>query len=898
MPYVQYNMKRNLQHRWEASEGSEIRFTSLSDLLKALNVGMFPSHQLLPPMEQVSSLVVLAAVTLDPPCIDGVPLIGEEREFYTLVSAELDHFLQQGNLKSVLLFPPVSSRLRFLIHRLTEPYGTLASFSVGEGWQRRTVICHSSIRIPQEEGETRTRPRDDNHGRFWSSHSPKGKWESGRGRQNWRQRKDRRPDREPYAARGKHGWRGRGGRWRVQVKDEGQMSAPDEGLCLDNGNGELLQSKKVPGAEMTPSREEMPEGQEVQCEGEEISGKLEDSERAIRDILVICQEHHEKKDEERRPGQVAAAADAAGQPDLDLRQDYVEEERAGGLSAKSVDDKVVSEKKGAERSESGPEETEIRSSVPKDLQEMKVVEQEDLEVKAEGHDENGRKEVAPAEAREQVTVPLVGQAQAEITVMVQGDTEMRADAHEANGRKEVSHEEAEMPAEPREEVTMPLVGQAQEEVTVMGQEEAEMRAEAHEANGRNAEAHEAAEMSAEPREEVTMPLVGQAQEEVTVMGQEEAEIRAEANGRNAELAHEEAEMPAEPREEVTMPLVGQAQEEAEMRAEANGRKEVAHEEAEMSAELREEVTMPLVGQAQEKITVMGQEEAEMRAEAHEENGRNGEAPEEAEMSAETQEKVGMPAEPTEQATIPVVGQEQAEMVQVDKEINVKVEEQAAIVMEHHEEPKSRAVPPVDEAEIVLQPSSNVESEKPSCTEESSENGVQDNKIELTMQGDEEQKMMEQLMAEIQSKVCEKDVHIQPLKGDFSEFAEVQVDRGRFGHIIEVYGFSSKLKAEDLMEPFKKYRDGGFWMEWVDNSHVLGIFSSPEEAYAASSQMHPDMKFRPLSQGSRQSKSRVYEKPALMQTHKERPRTDATVARRMVYQALAVPETTPDHAVAE
>lgn len=47
----------------------------------------------------------------------------------------------------------------------------------------------------------------------------------------------------------------------------------------------------------------------------------------------------------------------------------------------------------------------------------------------------------------------------------------------------------------------------------------------------------------------------------------------------------------------------------------------------------------------------------------------------------------------------------------------------------------------------------------------------------------------------------------------------------FGHVVEVYDFPSEFKTNDLFALFSEYKDTGFEIKWVDDTHALIVFSS-------------------------------------------------------------------------
>ncbi|XP_057244711.1 R3H and coiled-coil domain-containing protein 1-like, partial [Malurus melanocephalus] len=109
---------------------------------------------------------------------------------------------------------------------------------------------------------------------------------------------------------------------------------------------------------------------------------------------------------------------------------------------------------------------------------------------------------------------------------------------------------------------------------------------------------------------------------------------------------------------------------------------------------------------------------------------------------------------------------------------------------------------------------------------------------------------------ILGKLTVKEISIERISVDCPGPSEAPLSEADLGHVTEIYDFPPTLKTEDLMEMFLDFHESGFKLQWVDGTHALGIFSS-------------------LSTG-------IWE---LLQLGKERPQTDAAVARRLVSHAL-------------
>lgn len=81
-----------------------------------------------------------------------------------------------------------------------------------------------------------------------------------------------------------------------------------------------------------------------------------------------------------------------------------------------------------------------------------------------------------------------------------------------------------------------------------------------------------------------------------------------------------------------------------------------------------------------------------------------------------------------------------------------------------------------------------------------------------------------LMTEITTNVGK--VSITKPKNDYKNFQEpIKLDDEEFPHVLEVSNFPAEFKTHDLMMVFSEYKDSGYDIKWVDDTHALVVFSS-------------------------------------------------------------------------
>lgn len=143
-----------------------------------------------------------------------------------------------------------------------------------------------------------------------------------------------------------------------------------------------------------------------------------------------------------------------------------------------------------------------------------------------------------------------------------------------------------------------------------------------------------------------------------------------------------------------------------------------------------------------------------------------------------------------------------------------------------------------------------------------------------------------LIEELTSAVGE--VTIEQPKNDYKAYSkQVEVSSDEFAHVVEIYNFPSEFKTSDLAAVFSSFKNGGFELKWVDDTHCLGVFSSPLVAAEVLASNHPFVKTRPLSEATALSKTKARRTAEFLQPYRNRPETCAALARRLVTGALGV-----------
>lgn len=154
--------------------------------------------------------------------------------------------------------------------------------------------------------------------------------------------------------------------------------------------------------------------------------------------------------------------------------------------------------------------------------------------------------------------------------------------------------------------------------------------------------------------------------------------------------------------------------------------------------------------------------------------------------------------------------------------------------------------------------------------------------------DEDDDDSSELLPEITANLTEKEIEIEKIHLDTCSFAEELPPGERdLAHVVEIYDFKPALKTEDLLATFSEFQEKGFKIQWVDDTHAIGIFPCQASAAEALARDFSELKIRPLTQGAKQSKLKALQRPKLLRLAKERPQTDSAVARRLVARALGL-----------
>ncbi|XP_040984171.1 R3H and coiled-coil domain-containing protein 1 isoform X1 [Aquila chrysaetos chrysaetos] len=642
-----------------------------------------------------------SAATLALRCMDGVFLSPNEDEFVGRIAEELEHFMLQGQHHRVLLFPPLSSRLRYLIHRTVDNVDLLSSFSVGEGWRRRTVICHSAVRLPSETGDQKP-----------SSNPP-------------------RPHRPPQP----WGRGGRGGR----LRHGGEMHGDNSRACVGSGRIKRPPRKKPDKALYVPKamrkKAEWGEQESPVAAGTESGGNMAREEEICPQVSVgDAQEELGKS--EGSPGGVSLALGKQQEPGEEC------------VSGKNNDD--------------------ANSECPPCCTDVPLLENSNDFSGQESQDKDCSDSItsvhnkSPTEAEEQ----------------------------------DLSCNNAIIP----------------EDSKILCQLQAEDQ------NSRDAGVLECGKNSS----------LSESRGNYCCTDLAVAELRA-----------------------VSLVLENQ------------GKSCTAAKSLESGGNVS-----PPEEQGKDFVNAGVVEGGESFSELE---SQDQECPNAAQVEhTQCQNPLEAQSEPLA-APEPVCGADpSAPENQNERWEDAPVQNRSGKVSVAEEEDKESS----GLADAL-------------CRELHLSAGDKGESAAVCGQGSLEDDCTAELFAEIVGYLTVKDISIEKISFDYSNYGDAQLSEGDFGHVTEIYDFSPSLKTEHLLEVFSDFHESGFKIQWVDDTHALGIFSSLSTASQALGRRYPSLKIRPLIHATKQSKIKALQRPKLLHLAKERPQTDTAVAKRLVTRALGL-----------
>ncbi|XP_075030864.1 R3H and coiled-coil domain-containing protein 1 isoform X2 [Calonectris borealis] len=631
--------------------------------------------------------------------MDGVFLSPNEDEFVGRIAEELEHFMLQGQHHRVLLFPPLSSRLRYLIHRTVDNVDLLSSFSVGEGWRRRTVICHSAVRLPTETSDQKP-----------SSNPP-------------------RPQRPPQP----WGRGGRGGRLRYGGEAHGDSRA-----CVGSGRIKRPPRKKPDKALYIPKamrkKAEWGEQESPVAAGAESGGDVAREEEICPEASV-GDAQEELGRSEGSPGGVSLAFGKPEEPGeecvLGRSNDDTNDEcppcctgvpslgNSNDFSGQERQDKDCSDSLSSVHNKN-PTEAELKQ------------------------DQSCDNTIIPEGSKILCQLQAEDQSSRDASVVECGKNSSLSESGSSNC------------------CTDPAAAESSATSLVL----------------ENQDKSCAAAKSLESGGNVSLP------EE---QGKDFVNAGAGEGGKSfSELESQDQECPSV------------------ARVEGNQNPPEAQNE-------------PLA--TPEPV-----------------RGADPSAPED-----QDERWVDAPAQ-NRSGKVPVAEEE-------DKERSGLAD---ALWRELHLSAGDK------EESAAIRGQSSLEDD---CSAE--------------------------LFAEIVGYLTVKDISIEKISFDYSSYGDAQLSEGDFGHVTEIYDFSPSLKTEHLLEVFSDFHESGFKIQWVDDTHALGIFSSLSAASQALGRRYPSLKIRPLIHATKQSKIKALQRPKLLHLAKERPQTDTAVAKRLVTRALGL-----------